>query len=371
MPPKRRFGRVRQLPSGRWQARYLGPDGVDRPADRTFERKADADRWLAKIEADILDGDWTDPELGDVELTVYARKWLGERPGLRPKTRQLYDGLLRLHVLPTLGRFSLVDLSPARIRSWRSSLLNRGVGEVTAAKAYRLLRTILATAVEDRLIRTNPCQIKGAAVERSPERPTLSVPEVYALADAMPERFRLLVLLATFCSLRWGELAALTRGAVDEEHGLIQVRSTLTEMSDGQLIVGPPKTAAGRRVVALPPGLLGDLDKHLTEFVASDPKALVFAGPKGAALRRSNFQKLWTRAIVAAGLDDRGLHFHDLRHTGITLTAQSGATLADLMARMGHASTRAATIYLHTTSDRDRAVAAALDRFLPPQPSGT
>jgi integrase len=181
-----------------------------------------------------------------------------ERPGLRPKTRQLYDGLLRLHVLPALGRFTLVELSPARVRSWRSSLLNRGVGEVTTAKAYRLLRTILATAVEDRIIRTNPCQIKGAAVERSPERPTLTVAEVYALADAMPERFRMLVLLATFCSLRWGELAALTTDAVDLERGRIHVRATLIEMSDGQQLVGPPKTTGGRRVVAVPPGLVED-----------------------------------------------------------------------------------------------------------------
>ncbi len=77
------------------------------------------------------------------------------------------------------------------------------------------------------------------------------------------------------------------------------------------------------------------------------------------------------RPAQRAALDDRGVHFHDLRHTGNTLTAQSRATLADLMARMGHASTRAASIYLHTTSERDLAVAAALDRFLPPKASGT
>jgi integrase len=142
-------------------------------------------------------------------------------------------------------------------------------------------------------------------------------------------------------------------------------------MGDGQLIVGPPKTAAGRRVVAPPPGLVDDLRRHLTEFVAPEPAALIFVGPKGAALRRSNFQKHWSCAVTAAGLDERGLHFHDLRHTGNTLTAQSGAMLSDLMARMGHASSRAASIYLHTTSERDVAVAAALDRFLPPRPSGT
>jgi integrase len=105
--------------------------------------------------------------------------------------------------------------------------------------------------------------------------------------------------------------------------------------------------------------------------VAGDSKSLVFDGPKGAALRRSNFQKRWTRAVAAAGLDDRGLHFHDLRHTGNTLTGHLERRWADLMARMGHASTRAARIHLHTTSDRDLAVKAALDRFLAAPRSGT
>jgi hypothetical protein len=202
---RRRFGRVRQLASGQWQARYRGPDGIDRPAPNTFARRADADRWLAQVEAEIHHGEWTDPELGQVLLGEYACAWVRERPNLRPKTLQLYEGLVRRHISPTLGEQAIADVTPARVRSWRAGLLSGGLGEVTVAKAYRLLRTIMQTAVEDRLIRNNPCQIKGASVERSPERPTLSVAQVYAVADAMPPRYRVLVLLATFCSMRFGE----------------------------------------------------------------------------------------------------------------------------------------------------------------------
>ncbi len=108
--------------------------------------------------------------------------------------------------------------------------------------------------------------------------------------------------------------------------------------------------------------MLPDLRKHLESFVGPGDDALLFAGPKGAPLRRSNFQKHWRAGLVAAGL--AGVHFHDLRHTGNTLTAHAGATLSDLMARMGHSSTRAARIYLHTTSERDLAVAEALDALL-------
>jgi integrase len=140
-------------------------------------------------------------------------------------------------------------------------------------------------------------------------------------------------------------------------------------MGDGELIIGPPKTAAGRRVVAIPAALLPCLRQHLADFVGEDPEALLFAGPKGGAPRRSNFQRQWSRALAAADLPST-VHIHDLRHTGNTLAAQSGATLSDLMARMGHESTRAARIYLHTTSQRDRDVAAALNEMLPP-PTGT
>ncbi len=192
----------------------------------------------------------------------------------------------------------------------------------------------------------------------------LTVAEVYAVAGAMPKRYRLMVLLATFCSLRFGELAALDRGSVDAEAGYVHVRRAVVELADGSLVTGWPKTNAGRRVVGIPEGLLPEVVAHLAEFTGDRPSSLVFVGPKGAPMRRSNFQTYWTDAVEAAGVKD--VHFHDLRHTGNTLAAQAGATLPDLMARMGHASTRAAMIYLHTTSTRDRVIADRLSTLIPP-----
>ncbi len=323
---KRRFGRIRLLSSGRYQARYLGPDGIDRAAPKTFERKADADRWLGKIERELMHGDWTDPDAGRVRLDEFAVRWVVERSGLRPKTRQLYEGLVRLHIVPALGGLHLVDVTSARVRTWRAVLLEGGLGESTVSKAYRLLRTIMATAVEDRLIRVNPCQIKGAAVERSPERPMLTVPQVFAVADGMPERWRCLPLLGTFCSMRWGELAALVRQDVVIEFGeggqptdgFVNVRNALVELVDGSMVVGAPKTAAGRRVIAIPASILPGVHEHLQRFVGAAETSPVFTGPKGGLLRRSNFQSQWRAALEHAGVE--GVHFHDLRHTGNTLT---------------------------------------------------
>jgi hypothetical protein len=111
MTARRRFGRVRILPSGRWQARYRGPDDIDRPAPRTFASKTDAERWLTLTEAQIIHGDWIYPDAGQVPFGDYARAWVAERPNLRPKTRQLYEGLARLHLAPALGGMTIQDIT--------------------------------------------------------------------------------------------------------------------------------------------------------------------------------------------------------------------------------------------------------------------
>jgi len=361
MAARRRFGRVRQLASGRWQARYPGPDGIDRPAPNTFATKTDAGIWLTLREAEIRSGDWLDPDAGAVSFEGFATSWVAERPGLRPKTVQLYEGLVRLHLVPVLGKFTVADIKEGTVRRWRKSLLDSGVGPVTVAKAYRLLKAIMNTAVDDGVIKRNPCRVDGAGQERSPERPVLTVAQVFALADAFADRrYRLLILLAVFCSLRWGELAALPRYCVDTDAGIISVRVSVVELARGPLVTGPPKSAAGNRAVTIPAFLLPDVAAHLDTFTAADPRALVFTGPQGAQLRRSNFSRPWNKATTAAGLD--GFHFHDLRHTGNVLAGEAGATHRELMDRMGHASTRAALIYQHRTTQRDKIIVDEISR---------
>ena len=131
------------------------------------------------------------------------------------------------------------------------------------AKAYRLLRTICETAVSDEMIGRNPCNIKGAAVEHSPERPVLSVAEVEALAGAIEVRYAALVLLAAWCGLRVGEALALTRADVDLEEGTVRIDKSAAELKSGERIVGPPKTKAGIRVVYMPPHVVPALRTHL------------------------------------------------------------------------------------------------------------
>lgn len=390
-----------------------------RTAPNTFATKGEADRYLTLIEAQILNGEWTDPERAKVKLGEYAAKWIEQRPGLRPRTVELYRRLLRRQIAPHLGGVPLGKLSTPMIREWRMTLLGEGVSASVTAKAYRFLRAVLTTAAEDdRIIPRNPCRIRGAGDEKPDERPVLTVAQVFDLAErigrrpvgnvrklptgeyrlryqlgngemrAFPmtfpnkeaaeqvlskmaddghanvrrdDRFRALVLLATFASLRWGEAVALQRRDIDLAARTVTVRRQYLEMDSGDLVLGPTKSRAGARTVVFPAGIVPAIRDHLDRYAADDPAALVFTGANGGVLRRGNFRRAsrWAETVAALGVP--GLHFHDLRHTGNTIAAQSGASLRDLMNRMGHDSVRAAMIYQHATSEADKAIADSLD----------
>ncbi len=363
---KRRFGRVRQLRSGRWQARYPGPDGIDRAAPQTFKTKRDADVWLTLKEAEIKRGDWLDPDAGKVPFGAYAEAWINDHV-LKPRTVGLYRGLLKNH-LAAFGRVDLADIREADVRRWRKERLDFGpcqgrpFGPVTVAKAYRLLHAVMSTAVDDGKVRRNPCRIKGAGQEHSKERPVIPVSTLIELLDQVPPRFRALLLLATFANLRFGELAGLRRQAIDLDACVVRVVISTAEMDDGTLIDGDPKSQAGTRTVAFAREIVPELRWHLECFAQAGDDGLVFIGPKGGQLRRSNFRKFWHQAREAVGLPE--LHFHDLRHTGNTMAAAQGASLRELMERMGHSSPRAALIYLHATRERDEAIAAGMGKLL-------
>lgn len=363
MVTKREFGAVRQLPSGRWQAKYRHP-GTNQfiLAPGTFILKGDATRWLSGIQRDIEGGRWIDPVWGNLTIEAYATSWLDQRT-LRPRTVEFYEGLLRRYLIPGLGRIELGDLSPRDVRSWHADLLKRGhPGPNTVAKAYRLLKTICETAVTDEMISRNPCNLRGAAVEHSEERPVLSVAQIDVIAGAIEERYAALVQLAAWCSLRLGEALALTRSDLDLESGTVRIDKATSELKNGTRIVGPPKTRAGHRTVTAPPHLLPLLKSHLEKYAGHNPDDLVFTGTMGQPLRRASLYTAWGRATASAGVNS--VRIHDLRHTGATLAAATGASTRELMARLGHASADAALRYQHATADRDAAIAKALSRLV-------
>jgi integrase len=359
---RRRFGSVRKLPSGQWQARYLAPDGLLRPADQTFRTKTAAERWLTRTEAELLSGDWIDLDHGLVLFSDYATDWIEERPGLRLSTIRSYHCVLRRHLAPTFGNRTIGEIREPHVRRWRKAMLDSGVGAPTVARAYVLLKAILTTAADDGLIRRNPCRIKGAGIESSPERPVVSLRQIYTIADLIEPRYRALILLAAFGSLRWGELAALRRADLNLTERTVKIERSMTELPGGGRSYGPPKSLAGRRTVSIPEIIIGDVASHLDRFTGPNNDDLIFTSPARAPLHHGNFRRrVWLPTVRIAGLD--GVHLHDLRHAGNDLSAKAGANLRELMERMGHGSTKAALIYLHGGQERQRIIADAIDHM--------
>jgi integrase len=199
------------------------------------------------------------------------------------RTVELYESLLRRHLLPEFGSLPVGKITASMVRSWHARLAGEYV--VTGAKAYRLLRGIMTTAVADEVILRSPCVVKGAGQERSAERPMLGIAEVDALACAMPEPWRIAVELAAWCHLRVGEVLGLERRDVDLLHARIKVERTAHEVG-GHLELGTPKTAAGLRSVSVPPHVLPVLEHHLDAFVRPEPTSPLLVGERGGRLGR-------------------------------------------------------------------------------------
>ncbi|HEV2810070.1 MAG TPA: tyrosine-type recombinase/integrase [Acidimicrobiales bacterium] len=346
--------------SPRYDVRYRLASGVGRT--KTFRNRKEAGRFAAVVEADKDRGGLLDPRAGKVTVADYAAHWLDGRPTLRPRTVAEYRGVLDRHVLPSLGAVELGRLDVATVRAWHAKLLRAGVGAPTVARSYRVLRAICATAVEDSIILANPCSVKGAGQDHSPERPVATPEQVWELAASVPGPRRCLVVLAGFLGLRLGECLGLAVRHVDLLHGLLVVEQQLIEMPDGSQVLVEPKTEAGRRLVPLPSAVAAELEEHLGLWAGTGPDGWLFHGVKGGARRRHVFNAEFRAARAAVGLDQ--LHFHDLRHSALTLAAATGATVAELQALAGHASPQAAMRYQHATMQRARALAEAVDQVI-------
>jgi integrase len=352
------FGSIRVLPSGKIQARYTGPDGLTHNAPTTFLSKGDARAWLALRHAEIIDGKWR-PRATDRTATFarYAAVWLADRP-LKPRTRHHYQQLLEQRLLPRFGHLRPSQISPDMVRAWHAEM-----GEdapTLRAHCYGLLRSILATAVHDELISANPCHIRGAGSSKRVHKiTTLTLAELAALVDAMPERLQPMTLLAAWCGLRFGELTELRRKDVDLANGIIHVRRAVTRIS-GDFVVGTPKSEAGVRDVAVPPHLLPVLRVHLSQAITGGREGLLFpaAGDPTRHLAPASLYRAFYPARETAGRPD--LRWHDLRHTGAVLAAATGASLAELMARLGHSTPQAALRYQHASRGRDAEIARRL-----------
>lgn len=360
------FGSIRKLPSGNIQARFTGPDGASHRAPHTFVTRGDAEAWLAQVRTDISRGVWlAAPPRTLPTVAEYASQWIGSRTiksgePLRPRTRSGYERILRLHLVSDpIGELPIDTVTVADVEAWWSRLpMNVPTWR---AHCYRLLRAVMNGAVEADLIEASPCRKRGAGtIKRKVEIEPATPEELAVITAQMPHRLRLAVSLSAWCAMRFGEIAELRRSDIDLRGGVVKIRRAMVRV-DGKTIVGQPKSQAGVRDVHIPPHLMPEVKAHLQTFVTGRD-GLIFPGADGISqIHLSTLRKHFKRACTVVDRPD--LRWHDLRHTGAVMAAQAGATMADLMARLGHSSADAALRYQHTARGRDAMVAARLSEL--------
>jgi integrase len=375
------FGAVETLPSGRLRARYRGPDGRRYTSPTLFLTQKDARGWLALRQAEIIRKAWTPPEADEkpkpkLTFKTYADTWIEHRD-LKDRTREHYGKLLEDHIMPNFGHLPIASITADDVRAWHAKL-GENKTPTLRAHAYGLLRTIMGTAASDGKITVNPCVIRGGGSSKRVHkiRPA-SLDEIAVIAREMPEQYRAMVLLASWCALRFGELTELRRRDViifeppapvanatpDEErdalksYGIVRVERAVVRVDDG-FQVTTPKSDAGIRDVEIPPHLLPAIKAHLARIVGPGRDELLFPAAHGGHLAPATLYRRFYTARDTAKRPD--LRWHDLRHSGAVLAAATGATLAELMARLGHSTPAAAMRYQHAAQGRDRQIAKLL-----------
>jgi integrase len=373
---RRQAGAVDRLPSGRWRARYRGPDGHRHSA--VFQAKGDADAWLADQRANMRRGSWSDPRLGRITVADWSATWLETTIHLKPSTRAGYESKLRTHILPRIGPRPIADLDKPAVRRFLAELVGDGLSPGSILGVRAVLRLVFETAREGGALTANPCAGVKVPRPKKPEMHFLTAEEVEALAEgitrpslkvaghgAVPHwrterpELGLLVRFAAYTGLRAGEIAALRVRRVDLLRSTVEVAESATEVN-GQLVFGETKNYQ-RRTVPLPEFLRDDLAAHLKgrPYRPEDP---LFSSPEGGPFRHNNFYRRQFKPAVAKARLPATLRFHDLRHTYASFLIAQGAHPRAIMERMGHSSVEVTLgTYGHILPEIDERLTTGLD----------
>ncbi len=338
----------------RWRARYRGPDGLVR--SRSFVTKVRAQRWLTDQQSKMDRAAWVNPDLGRILWTDYSAQLLAGRTHVAARTveteRRCHERAAEL-----IGDVQLIGLTPDLLRKVTTQLAGRYAPE-TVARTMRWVRLTLNQAVRDRLITASPAA--GVRLPRShpTEMRLLDPTEVAALASELPDRYSSLAITAAYTGMRWGELAGLQAGDVDLPRRRLTVRRTLVEATGQPPRLGPPKSKAAERSIALPRFVVEILTRHLEAYPPVDD--MVWTTEQGALLRRGSFGRIWRKAVAeSVGPPCR---IHDLRHTHAAWLIADGEHPKAIQTRLGHGSI-AVTMdrYGHLMDGLDDQIALHLD----------
>jgi integrase len=340
-------------------------DGQRHNAPHTYDNRMDAEAWLADEKRLIDQGTWTAPAervkakaSNAITVEEYTKKWLAERD-LADGTRELYTTHARKRIYPVLGAVAVSEMTPAVVRAWWAGM---GTKYPTARRhAYSVLRAVMNTAVEDKLISESPCRIEQKAPEER-DVEALSVEELEIVAAEVHEHYRVAAYILAWTSVRFGELIELRKKDIMDNGKVMKLRVRRGATRVGKkIVVGNAKTVRSKRPVTVPPHVAAMVRAHLSAHTHKGPEAFLVTTTRGHRLTKSAFTRSLKKGYAKIGRTD--LRVHDLRAVGATYAAQAGATTKELMARLGHTTPRMAMKYQMASEARDEALAEAMSRL--------
>lgn len=364
-----------------YRVRWRGPDGKER--NKSFKRKVDADRFAATVSADLVRGQYIDPDAGKILFETYAKRWLAAQT-FEEGTHVAVELRFRLHAFPVLGKLNLNDIQPSTIQSWLRTLSD-------LAPSYRQIifanvSTVFSAAVDDSLILANPCRARSVRRPKRGHHKVVPWPRerVLAVRDELPARFQLMVWLGAGLGLRQGEIFGLSPDDIDLERGEVRVRRQVKLLGNKQMF-GLPK---GRKVreVPLPDAVLEAINAHMTAYPPidvtlpwekSDGKPttvtlILYSREKKALARNYINTFIWKPALKRAGVPaTRENGSHALRHFYASTALHEGESIKALSEYLGHAdpgfTLRTYTHLVEGSAERTkRAVDAVFGHETPP-----
>jgi integrase len=334
---------VQKRPNGKWRARYR--DSAGKEHARHFDRKVDAQRWLDEVTALVVRGEYVDPASGKVTLGRYAAQWEAVQVS-SDGTRRIVDNALRLHLLPALGSHPIGGVRPTMVQGFVRELESKGLAPGTVRNVYDVTARLFAAAVDDRVIAHSPCRKIRLPRDDSEEVVPPTVDEVAAVAGAIGDRWRALIVLLAGSGLRIGEARGLEVDDVDFLRRTIRVERQ--RLQSGEL--APLKSKASRRVVPVGQVVIDELAAHLAAWPAS---GALFVDELGEPLPYWRWKRLLASACRTAGVD---VTAHGFRHFAASALIAGGASVKQVQAFLGHSSAMITLrVYAHFwPGDEDR-----------------
>lgn len=350
---------IQKRTNGSWRARYR--DAAGKEHARHFPRKVDAQKWIDEITASVVTGSYVAPRAGNITFREYAEGWRASQP-YRPSTADVVRVALTKRVYPIVGDVPLAAFTPDLVQRMVKAL-EGDYAPSTVEVTYSYVSTVFKAAVASRRIAATPCVNIKLPEKVTTKVVPLTVEEVFAIADEMPERYRAMVLLAAGAGMRQSEVFGLTVDRVRFLERKIIVDRQLRAIDDeGKPVFGPPKTPTSDREIPLPSVVADALSEHIKKFPPGED-GLLFTVPKGTPIRKSSFWTVWTTSTDDAGVEGQG--FHALRHHYASLLIRAGESVKVVQARLGHKSAQETLdTYAHLWPDSDERTREAVDSSL-------